>query len=392
MSQPAAESRPRLRSLDIARGAVMVLMAIDHVRVYAGVPAFSPSPPVFFTRWVTHYCAPAFVFLAGTAAFLYGQRVGSRPDLQRWLLSRGAWLVLLELTLVRFFWTFNLGYGRLLLLGILWVIGCCLMAMALLVLLPRTALAVLGALVVCGHNLSAFLGQARIGALLEGRLGWLWQILYFGGPVEPGRGPTLFVLYSFIPWIGVMALGYAFGAVMLLAPERRRRVCLAVGLGAMGAFVLLRLLNLYGDRPWSAGGPLPAALAFLNTTKYPASLLFLLMTLGPLIALLPALENARGRWADWLLTLGRVPFFYYLIHIPIIHVVALLIALVRTPAATWWLFQDHPVNPGPVPDGYRWSLLLLYAVTALVVFLTSAACFWFAAVKARRKESWLAYL
>jgi uncharacterized membrane protein len=392
MSQPAAAPRSRLRSLDIVRGAVMVLMAVDHVRVYAGVPAGGASAGVFFTRWVTHYCAPAFVFLAGTAAFLYGQRVGSLSTLQRWLLSRGAWLVLLELTLVRLFWTFNLGYGRLLLLGVLWVIGCCLMAMALLVLLPRKALAVLGALVVFGHNLSAFLGPERVGALLEGRLGWLWQVLYFGGPVEFGRGPTLFVLYSFIPWIGVMALGYAFGAVMRESPARRRRLCLALGLGAIAAFVVLRFLNLYGDRPWSADGPLPAVLAFLNTTKYPASLLFLLMTLGPVIALLPALENARGRWADWLDTLGRVPFFYYLIHIPVIHVIALLIALVRTPAATGWLFQDHPVNPGPVPDGYRWSLLLLYAVTALAVFLTSAACYWFAGVKARRKERWLAYL
>src|SRR6185295_3869647 len=216
--------------------------------------------------------------------------------------------------------------------------------------------------------------------------------LYFGGPVELGRGPTLFVLYSLIPWVGVIALGYTFGAVMREGAARRRRVCLAIGLGATAAFVVLRFFNVYGDHPWAAGGRLPAALAFLNTTKYPASLLFLLMTLGPVIALLPALENARGRWADWLDTLGRVPFFYYRIHIPLLHLVALLIALVRTPSGVWWLFQDHPVNPGPAPDGYRWSLWLLYAVTALVVAIASAACAWFARVKARRKDAWLAYL
>jgi hypothetical protein len=173
---------------------------------------------------------------------------------------------------------------------------------------------------------------------------------------------------------------------------RRRRLCLAIGLGAIAAFLLLRFFNLYGDRPWSSGGRLPAVLAFLNTTKYPASLLFLLMTLGPVIALLPVLESAKGRWARWLEVLGRVPFFFYLIHIPLIHAVAVLISTVRTPAATWWLFQDHPVNPGPVPGEYMWSLALLYGVTALVVAIASFACFWFARLKSRRKDAWLSYL
>ena len=384
------EPRGRLRSVDIVRGAVMVLMAIDHVRVYAGVPAGGPWPGVFFTRWVTHFCAPAFVFLAGTSSYLHGRRLGSPGALQRWLLTRGAWLVLLELTLVRLAWTFNFAYGRLLLAGILWVIGWCMIAMALLVRLPVKAVGALGLLIVAGHNATAFVPRPSIDALLNGRLGWLWRILYFGGPV--GEHPTLFVLYSFIPWIGVMAAGYAFGTVMLGDAQRRRRLCFAIGLGATAAFVVLRLVNVYGDRSWSAGGPMPAALAFLNTTKYPASLLFLLMTLGPVIALLPPLEEARGPVARWLEVFGRVPFFYYLLHIPLIHFMAVLISLFRTPAGTWWLFQDHPVGPPPVPDGYMWSLTLLYTVTALAVTTLYPLCRWFAALKRRRRDAWLSYL
>jgi uncharacterized membrane protein len=346
---------------------------------------------VFFTRWVTHFCAPAFIFLAGTSAFLYGQRVGATGALQRWLLTRGLWIVFLELTFVRLFWTFNVHWERLLLAGVLWVIGWCMVALTLLVRLPVGVIGTLGAVIVCGHNLVGLASPQRIDALLEGRLGPLWQILYFGGPVSFGHGPTLFVLYSFVPWIGVMALGYAFGTVMRADPARRRRLCLAIGLGATAAFVLLRFFNIYGDRPWSSGR-LPALLAFLNTTKYPASLLFLLMTLGPTIAVLPLLEHAGGAVARWLALLGRVPFFYYLLHIPLIHTLALLISLVRSPGATWWLFQDHPVNPGPVPEGYMWSLPLLYAVTAVAVALASLACAWFARLKARRHDAWLAYL
>jgi uncharacterized membrane protein len=367
----------------------MVLMAIDHVRVYSGVPAGGPSPGVFFTRWVTHFCAPAFVFLAGTSAYFHARRAGPGA-LPKFLLTRGAWLVLLELTVVRFFWTFNLAYDRLLLAGVLWMIGWCMIAMALLARLPVKVVGTLGLAIIAGHNLVGFVPRPSIEALLNGRLGWLWRILYFGGPV--GEGPTLFVLYSFVPWIGVMAAGYAFGALLLGDARQRRRLCLAIGLGATAAFVVLRFANVYGDRPWPSGGPMPAALAFLNTSKYPASLLFLLMTLGPAIALMPLLEHARGRWAQWLEVFGRVPFFYYLLHIPLIHLLAVLISLVRTPAATWWLFQDHPVGPPPVPDGYMWSLTLLYAVTGLAVVVLYPLCRWFAAVKRTRRDPWLSYL
>lgn len=386
-------SRPRITSLDIVRGAVMVLMAIDHVRVYAGVPAGGPTPGVFLTRWVTHFCAPAFVFLAGTSAWLHGSRLGDPAALGRWLVTRGAWLVLLELTVLRLAWTFTLDYGAYMLAGVIWMLGWCMILMALLVRLPAVVIGTFGVVLMAGHNLTGFMGPDAIGALLGGGMGWLWKILYFGGGISVGGGESanFLVLYSIIPWIGVMAAGYAFGAV-LQQPEGRRRTCLAIGMAVTVAFIVLRVLNVYGDRPWSPSGQVPAWIAFLNTSKYPASLQFLLMTLGPTIAALGLLEGATARMTGWLRVFGRVPFFYYLLHIPLIHVVALVISLVRSPDATGWLFGHHPMNPGPAPDGYMWSLPLLYLVTVVVVALLYYPCRWFADLKARRSEAWLTYL
>jgi uncharacterized membrane protein len=238
----------------VVRGLVMVLMAIDHVRVYAGVPAWSGEPATFFTRWVTHFCAPAFVFLAGTSAFLSGRRIGP-AGLGRKLLVRGAILILLELTLVRLAWTFNFDVGRYLLAGVLWMIGWCMILMAPLVRLPLPAIGGFGVLMIAGHNLSALLPAESVRSLLSGGFGWLFKILYFGGGIALGGGdtPNLFVLYSLVPWIGVMAAGYAFGRVVCLERPARVRACLAIGLGSIAAFLVLRGFNLYGDRPWTAG-------------------------------------------------------------------------------------------------------------------------------------------
>ena len=391
-SEIPQDAAARVASIDVARGLVMVLMAIDHVRVYAGVPAYSADPAVFFTRWVTHFCAPAFVFLAGTSAFLYGERRRDVSALGWWLVSRGAWLILLELTLVRVAWTFNLQFGRYMLAGVLWMLGWCMILMAALVRLPLGVIATIGLAIVAGHNLTALVPRERLHALVEGDLGWLFKILYFGGGLGGGENPSFLVLYSLVPWIGVMATGYAFGALLRRDPVRRRRACLAIGLGAVAAFLVLRSFNLYGDRPWAGSDEMPGWLAFLNTTKYPASLLFLLMTLGPLIASLPLLEGIRGRLGRWLAVFGRVPFTFYLLHIPLIHALAVLISLFRTPEATAWLFQDHPLRPGPVPAGYVWSLGLLYGVTAVVVVALYFPCRRVAQLKAHGLHPWLRYI
>ena len=376
-------SANRVASVDLIRGAVMMLMAIDHVRVYSGLPAGGPTAGIFFTRWVTHFCAPAFIFLAGTSAFFYG-RSPSHRDLSRFLLVRGLWLVLLELTVIRLAWTFNLDFGRYLLAGVIWCIGWCMVLMAGLVRLPAKWVGVIGVAIIALHNAV----MPAVAQAMPSALGKILYIGFFQGPIGP-----LVVLYSILPWIGVMAAGYGFGLVLVMEPARRDRLCLQIGLGATVLFLVLRGFNLYGDpRPWTSGTPMPAVLSFLNTSKYPASLSFLLMTLGPTIALIPLLERARGTVARWVTVFGRVPFFYYVLHIPLIHLLALVVSLIRLGAVSPWLFANHPMGNGPAPDGYVWSLGLLYVVWAVAIVILYFASRWFADLKSRRTDPWLRYL
>ncbi|MFI5370965.1 MAG: DUF1624 domain-containing protein [Candidatus Eisenbacteria bacterium] len=390
----------RVAAIDLIRGGVMILMALDHARVYSGLPAGGPTPAIFLTRWITHFCAPAFVFLAGTSAWFYAR---THTDGARRLVIRGAWLVLLELTVLRLGWTFNFDFAHYEMAGVIWCIGWCMILLAPLTMLPTRAVATIGLVIVAGHDLVDPHLDTLIPALAGSPLSALWKILYLGffaGPIRVGpSGPDLFVLYSIIPWVGVMALGFAFGHVMALDPPRRSRVCLAVGIGATALFLLLRGFNLYGDpRPWHAGHaaggetPMPALLAFLNTNKYPASLDFLLMTLGPMLAMIPLVEGARGRVATWITTFGRVPFFYYMLHIPLIHTLALVVSKLRLGVVSAWLFTNHPMGNPPAPEGYTWSLPLLYVVWAVALVMLYPACRWFAGLKTRRHEWWLGYL
>ncbi len=288
--------------------------------------------------------------------------------------------------------------------GVIWVIGCCMILMALLVHLPLAVVGTIGIVIIAAHNLM----DSHMGNLLDGmdanKFSGLWKIVYvgfFAGPVNFGpNGPSLIVLYSIVPWIGVMAAGYAFGSILALEPARRNRLCLAIGIAAIALFFVLRGFNLYGDpRPWHAVAqaqnsrpPMPSWLSLLNTSKYPASLDFLLMTLGPIIALIPLLENARGAVTQAITIFGRVPFFYYVLHIPLIHALALVVSKIRLGYVSPWLFANHPMgNPEP-PDGYVWSLPLLYLVWGIAIVLLYFACRWFAGVKARRKDWWLKYV
>jgi len=398
MTSPTTGAFSRIGSLDLIRGAVMILMALDHVRVYSGLPAGGPTPGIFFTRWVTHFCAPAFVFLAGTSAFLYGRK---HTGLSKYLLTRGAWLVLLELTFLHVAWTFNIDFAWQM-AGVIWVIGWCMILLAGLVKLPLAAIATFGLVIIAGHNLLDSSVREIIPALDENRLGWLWKVFYvgfFAGPIQLGdSGRSLIVLYSLVPWVGVMAAGYAFGRIMTLAPEQRRRICLGLGLGATGLFLVLRGFDIYGDpRPWNTAGsgsaaPMPGWLAFLNTTKYPASFSFLLMTLGPTIAMIPLLNGARGPMARWIALFGRVPLFYYMLHIPLVHTLALVVSWIRLGEISPWLFANHPMGNPPAPDGYTWGLPLLYLVWALAIAILFFACRWFANLKDRRRSWWSSYL
>jgi uncharacterized membrane protein len=399
-AHPGTVAPARVASIDIIRGVVMVLMAIDHVRVFAGIPAGGASPAIFFTRWITHFCAPAFIFLAGTSAFLYGRK---HKDLSRFLLTRGLLLVVLELTIIRLSWTFNFEYRQYMLAGVIWVIGWCMIILAGLVKLPLRVVAAIGLVIIFGHNLL----DGAVGGIAESlgndARGVLWKLGYVGFFAPSVQltpdGPNLVVLYTLIPWIGVMAAGYAFGTIITQLPARRDQLCLTIGLGAIALFLVLRGFNLYGDpNPWSAPQPgadgpqLPAVLSFLNTSKYPASLLFLLMTLGPTIALIPLLEKARGPVSRWMTVFGKVPFFYYVLHIPLIHVIALIVSQMRMGTIVPWLFENHPMGTGRAPAGYMWSLWQLYLVWLIVVVLLYFACRWYASMKERQRSPWMAYL
>jgi uncharacterized membrane protein len=370
----------RVVSIDILRGLVMVLMAIDHVRVYSGLPAGGPTAGIFFTRWITHFCAPAFVFFAGTSVFL-SARTRTSSEVARHLATRGLWLVA---------WTFNVDYAHYILLGVIWMIGVCMILMAGLVRFSTRTIAVFGLIVIFAQDLVG-LASRLLPSSLEGVWQPIWQILYFGGVIDTGSGgPAIAVLYSIVPWIGVMAAGYAFGAIVTLEHAERRRWCLIIGLTATTLFLVIggSLVLMQSARP---GAP-PALFRLLNQRKYPASQLFLLMTLGPTIALLPLAERARGFVADALATFGRVPFFYYLLHIPLIHTAALVVSLVREGRVDPWLFGNHPMMPPPQPPGYMWSLPLLYLVFAIVIVILYLPCRWFAQARARQSGGWLRYL
>jgi uncharacterized membrane protein len=279
--------------------------------------------------------------------------------------------------------------------GVIWMIGWCMILLAAAIYLPTAALATIGIAIIALHNLTDVFSGAIGQALGDSGPNWFLTILYFGwGPIRLGgpEGPPLHVLFVIVPWIGVMMSGYAFGHITRMSPERRRSVCLQLGVALTTLFLVLRTVNAYGDpNPWGDGN-MPAVLSFLATTKYPASLLFLLMTLGPMFILLGFAERWRGKLVDMTSTFGRVPMFYYLLHIPVIHLAACVVSLIREGQVNPWLFGNHPLAPPPVPDGYMWSLGLLYAVFAICIVALYFPCRWYARVRATRRSSWLSYL
>lgn len=373
----------RLVSLDIVRGIVMVLMAIDHVRVYSGIPAGGQTAGVFFTRWITHFCAPAFAFFAGTAAFLYARKLASKGALGRYLIIRGLILVVLELTVIRFAWTFNFDYARFTLAGVIWMLGWCMVLLAGLVQLPAKAVGCIGLAIIGFQQVFSLIPRA-FPESIRSSIGWLWEFIYPAGLRLP---PGIAVLYVLVPWIGVMAAGYGFGTIMTQEPAKRHKLCLQIGLGATALFLLIGGL-VVSLSPVPAGAP-PALFRLLNQQKYPASQLYLLMTLGPTIALLPLAERWRGWLAGTFATFGSVPMFYYLLHIPLIHIAALVVTIMREGAAHPEWYATAPFTW--MPPEHRWSLPLLYLVFAVVVGFLYLPCRWYSAVKARRK-GWLRYL
>ena len=378
-SSASVRDRGRIASIDILRGLVIALMALDHTRDFFTSDNFNPrdvtEPALFLTRWTTHLCAPTFVLLAGLSAFLYGR---DRPadELQRFLVTRGLWLILIEFTLVSFAWTFELRYPLDLFAGVIWVIGASMICLAALTYLPLVAIAIVAIALIVGHNLFDGIPAEDFGVASA-----LWRILHDPGRIDLGGGNSVYALYSLIPWAGVMATGYALGSVMSLAPEKRQRVLFFLGAAITLGFVLLRATNVYGDpEPWKIGStPLQTVLSFINCEKYPPSLLFLMMTLGPALMLLAAFERVRGRFAQWLSTYGEVPFFFYVVHLYVLHGLAVAVGFMTAGVVV------------PRPE-LSFGLPTVYAIWLGVLLLLYPLCLWFAKVKARQSEWWWRYL
>jgi len=404
VSIPKVPVARRIDSIDILRGLVMVIMALDHTRDFFSHLRFEPETlgrtyyALFFTRWITHFCAPLFFFLAGTGAFFYGRR-RTPAQLSRFLWTRGLWLIIVEFTIVGFAWTFVFPSGF---FGVIWALGASMVIMAVAVRLPVRILAALSVLIIFGHDL-----LDRIRPAAFGSVGWVWRLLHVRGFALLPFGVPEFVLFQIIPWVAVMGAGYAFGGLYSLEPERRRKLIFRLGLACTLAFVFLRLTNLYGNPPMGLGGVSQGdwhvqptvektLILFLDVEKYPPSLQFLLMTLGPAFLLLAWLEkrlperSAIAGLASALVIFGRVPLFYYILHLYLIHMLAFVVAILFRQPANWLLHGGFFLNA--IPAGYGHNLPFIYLMWMMAVTILYFPCRWWAGLKQRRRDWWLSYL
>jgi uncharacterized membrane protein len=375
----------------------MVIMALDHTRDYVHSAAMAfraedltqTTPAIFMTRWITHFCAPAFMFCAGAGAYFRFERAGTTSALSRFLWTRGLWLVLLEFTVVRAGFFFDLGFNPLFLI-VFWALGISMIALALLIYLPYPVLLVVSVAMIALHNLFDGVTASQFGAYA-----WAWQLLHQQSAIVT-RGLVVIVAYPLVPWIGVMAAGYCFGRVYGFPAERRRTLLLWLGVALTAGFVVLRALNIYGDpRPWAPHAePAYTVLSFLNATKYPPSLQFLLMTLGPTLLFLAWADRVRLSDRHPLIVFGRVPLFYFVVHLPLIHALSIALAWLRYGWAPF-LFVPPPTlgtNRSVFPPDYGWDLWVVYAVTGFAVLSLYPVCLWLSRLKARRRDWWVSYV
>jgi uncharacterized membrane protein len=384
---PVSSRAPRIESVDVLRGVIMIVMALDHTRDYFGDLAASPTnlatttAALFATRWVTNICAPVFFLLTGTGAYLSLRR-RSVPELSRFLVTRGLWMILLELTFARFLWQFNVDY-HVTILTVLWAFGWSMLVLAALVHLPARVAAGFGLAMIALHNL---LDPIRTGVI---------GVLHAPSMLLNIPGHVVFAAYPVIPWIGVTAAGFGLGSLFDQPAESRRRLLRQIGWSSIAAFILLRGINVYGDPSrWSVQAtPLFTVLSFLNTTKYPPSLLFLLMTLGPAMLILAAVDGETPSALRPALIIGKVPFFYYLVHVLVLHTLAVIASAMRfgTIAPT---FESPTLDKYPITQVPGWPapLPVVYAVWIAVVLILYPLCRWYAALRQRSTAWWLSYL
>lgn len=370
----------------------MVLMLLDHTRDYFMNTRVNPTdmatatPALFFTRWITHFCAPTFMLLAGVGAYLRLSRGGTKRELSYFLVTRGFWLIVLEFTLSRWGMAFAIDYHFVWSL-VLWALGWSMIALAALIYLPDWALATFSLLMIALHNLLDPIQPAALG-----KLAWLWNVLHRPGVIQLSHDRLALVGYPLVPWIAVMSAGYLLGKLLLTPREQRRRTLVLMGSAMTAAFVVLRAINVYGDPvPWKVQRSLAMTVcSFLNCTKYPPSLLFLLMTLGPALLFLAWSDRPLSSWTRPLVTFGRVPMFYYLLNFPVAH--ALAIGL----SAALGLSLQHLLDPNgvvsPSPEWYGFPLWVTYAMWILGNLLLYPLCAWYAGLKKRSRNPLLSYL
>jgi uncharacterized membrane protein len=397
-------SKVRVDSVDLLRGLIMVIMVLDHMRDFAHAEAFDPTdisktyPLLFFTRWVTHFCAPLFVFLAGTGAYFQVLRGKPKSELSKFLVVRGVWLIFLELTVVRLLLFFSVYTTLLAFLQVIWVIGCSMIVLAGLIHLRLRTLLTISVGMIVLHDLLDpihFTTRHGRGSPLPGFGASLWSILHEPGVFFPFGypGPRVVVLYPLVPWVGVMGTGYAFGSIYRLTDAQRRRVLLRLGGALTACFIVIRAINIYGDpSPWVVQPTaMMTVLSFLNVSKYPPSLLFLLMTMGPAMFFLAAVEDRNQSWlAKALITYGRVPLFFYLLQWGITHSLAIIANLLAEKPA-WYLYGSRGFH-GQQPPGFGVGLGEVYVLWALTVLMLYPICRWYAGLKARRRDWWLSYM
>lgn len=397
---PAQSPPPRIQSVDALRGAIMMLMAIDHIRDYVAQSAqqFLPTdltrttPAIFLTRWITHFCAPVFILTAGLSAYFWMTRGHhSKRELSRLLITRGVWLIVLEVTVLRVIFFSQVSFtASPVILIILWAIGMSMIVLAGLIYLPMRLIAALSIAIIALHNLLDPVSAERFG-----RAAWIWDILHQPN-IFTFHGINFLTGYPVLPWIAVMAAGYCLGPIFAWDAHRRRSFLLRLGLALAAAFVVVRAVNIYGDPlPWShRASPVFTVLSFLNVRKYPPSLDFLLMTLGPAMLALAWLEKFHLPFTNPLIVFGRVPFFYYGAHLALAHLIAIGMNFVRYGAKSFLLIAP-PSMGGPsdlFPADYGFPLWTVYAVWIGVLLLLYPACLWFARLKQRRHDWWLTYL
>ncbi len=390
-------NQKRITSIDLLRGIVMIIMALDHVRDYfhAGAYLYDPldldktSVALFFTRWITHFCAPVFVFLAGTSAFLVGRRK-TKKELSIFLLTRGLWLILLELTLINFEWNFDISFTNIYFI-VIWALGISMIVLAGLIHLPYKLILLIGIILVAGHNL---LDNIHVPGNNLRAFGWA---LLHDQNFFSWNGKNVLVGYPIIPWIGIMALGYCLGSLYIPAfsAEKRKKILLIIGVSAIALFIVIRFLNSYGDpSPWSyQRSSFYTFLSFIKASKYPPSLLYALITLGSAIVFLALAENIKNQLSKVISVYGRVPMFYYILHIFIIHLSTMLAAELFT-NFSWrvWILKE-PLWFTESLKGYGFSLLIVYLVWLAIVIGVYPLCKWYDRYKQSHKEKWwLSYL